>query len=56
MARVHLENHMKSKHPKEYQAELEAYIAKHPFECKHAKCKKRFETKVEVDRHILKLH
>ena len=51
-----LDKHKKSKHPKEYQAEQEAYIAKHPFECKHARCKKRFETEVEVDRHHEKLH
>ena len=56
MTRGDLEKHMKSKHPKEYQSEQEAYIAKHPFVCKYAKCKKRFETEVEVARHLLKLH
>ena len=40
-----MECHKTSKHPKEYQYQVkqEAYIAKHPFECKHAKCKKRFK-------------
>ena len=56
MNKGHLESHMKSKHPKEHQAEQEAYIAEHPYECKHAKCKKRFKTEVERLRHHSKLH
>ena len=51
-----LERHKKSQHPEEYRAEQDAYMTKHPYECKYPKCRKRFETEVERQRHQEKLH
>ena len=56
MQRDRLEIHKKNKHPVEYKEEQAAFIAKHPFQCKSAKCGKRFETEVERLRHQEKLH
>ena len=56
MSNRDLEKHKKSKHPAEYEEEQAAFIAKHPFKCKFAKCRKRFESEVEQLRHQEKLH
>jgi len=50
------ERHKKSRHPQEYAVEQEAFLAKHPFVCKYSKCRKRFETGLEMNRHQEKLH
>merc|ERR1719154_197836 len=56
MRPTELELHKKSKHPLEFKAEQDAFLTKHPFECKYTKCRKRFETEVERSRHQEKLH
>ena len=56
MERRGLESHKKHNHPVEYKEEQDAYLLKHPYECKFSKCRKRFETEVEQLRHQEKLH
>ena len=51
-----MEKHKAKQHPVEWEEEQEAFRQAHPHICKVKKCGKRFATKVEVDRHILKLH
>jgi len=51
-----MEKHKAKNHPVEWEEEQETYRKEHPHVCKVKKCEKRFATKVEVDRHFMKLH
>ena len=51
-----MEKHKAKKHSVEWEEEQEAYRQAHSFVCKYKRCKKRFETEVEVKRHERKLH
>ena len=51
-----MEKHKAKNHPVEWEAEQEAFRQAHPHICKVMKCGKMFATKVEVDRHLEKLH
>ena len=51
-----MDKHKAKNHPVEWEAEQEAFRQAHPHICKVMKCGKRFDTKVEVDRHLEKLH
>ena len=51
-----LKRHKLSKHPREYEVELQEYNNNHPYVCKYSRCKKRFKTEVERSRHQEKLH
>ncbi len=50
----HLESHVKSKHPKHWNLEQKDYDRNHPEEC--SKCKKKFMTTIELQRHFNNLH
>ena len=47
---------MQSIHPAEWKLEEEKLLEKTPYVCANNRCKKRFETEVECDRHIMKMH
>ena len=51
-----MDKHKAKNHPVEWEEEQEAFRQAHPHICKVKKCGKRFATKVEVDRHLAKLH
>ena len=51
-----MDKHRAKNHPVEWEEEQEAFRQAHPHICKVKKCGKRFATKEEVNRHLLKLH
>jgi len=51
-----MDKHKAKKHPVEWEEEQEAYRQAHPFVCKYKDCQNRYATKVECDRHQVKLH
>ena len=42
--------------PEEVEAEKVEFLAQHPYICQVTRCKKRFSTKGERDRHMRNLH
>ena len=51
-----LRKHMQSTHPEEFKLQEEELAAKTPYVCANNRCKKRFETQIECDRHMMKMH
>ena len=49
-------NHLKKKHPEEWVRRQLKFEEENPFVCKVKNCGKRFATKIEVERHMDKLH
>ena len=54
ICRKYLESHLKRKHPKHWDLEQEDYARYHPEEC--SICKKKFKTRIELQRHSNNIH